>query len=711
MTAAVSGTVEASLVAANAEAAEANDEDWKDEVEAAKTKSTKSSSGPGFLSRQEKMGRLEALLSKAERYTQFLGRKLMSVSMAARGSASGDEAKDSDAENKSGNGKRKRKSPRRNAASSKRGKTNSGASSKKAEATPPKSSYQPKSLVGGTLRDYQVEGLKWLVGLWENGLHGILADEMGLGKTIQVISLMAHLWDQHAWGHHLIVVPLSTLTNWISEFQKWAPEIPVLMYHGTKDDRPMLIRKHLAGRSRDVVPVVITTYEIICRDRPELQRFPWKYVIVDEGHRLKNMNCRLVRELNILAGAKNASVTRLLLTGTPLQNNLKELWSLLNFLLPDIFDDLEFFMQVFDFDSSMDASSAQDGEVLAAEKSDQIVSKLHRILSPFMMRRLKAQVEKAMPKKKEIVLYVPMTPAQKQMYDMILKENGAQFRKVMEKATGRKTALNNIVMQLRKCSLHPFLHYEPTDASGNFTTDESLVEASGKMVILDALLRQLRQEKRKVLIFSQFTTLLDILEDYFRELRPDMKYCRIDGGTKLEDRRDQMLAFNDPDSEQFVFLLSTRAGGVGINLATADTVVIFDSDWNPHQDNQAQDRAHRIGQKNDVFVYRFITARSVELKILARANSKRKLERVVCANNASHAAKTKNLTTEDLLAMLEDDFTGHKASGDETGELDIKTLMRVLDRDAVMEGKVPQKGKGYEIVEHKASAIVGSINA
>ena len=219
--------------------------------------------------------------------------------------------------------------------------------------------------------------------------------------------------------------------------------------------------------------------------------------------------------------------------------------------------------------------------------------------------------------------------------------------------------------------------------------------------------KEAQEPKEKSADLSQFTTMLDILED-FRVLRPEMKYCRIDGAppSRIDD---QMLSFNDPESEQFAFF-SAPVRGVGINLATADTVVIFDSDWNPHMDNQAQDRAHRIGQKNDVFVYRFITARSVELKILARANSKRKLERVVCANNASHAAKNKKLTTEDLAAMLKDDFTGHKKTGDETGEIDIPTLMSIMDRDSVINNGVDVKGKGYEIVEHKASAIVGSIN-
>ena len=259
-----------------------------------------------------------------------LGRKLMAVAMDAgisKENVGSGIGKDSDEENNDGNKRKRRKSPRR-AASASAASSNKRAKGAKGKAQaasgekkgPERSKYQPKSMTGGILRDYQVEGLKWLVGLWENGLHGILADEMGLGKTIQVISLLAHLWDQHAWGAHLIVVPLSTLSNWVAEFQKWAPSIPVLMYHGSKDERPALIRKHLAGKPRECIPVVITTYEIVCRDRPELQRFSWKYVIVDEGHRLKNMNCRLIRELNMLAtprGERNMAVTRLLLRAPP----------------------------------------------------------------------------------------------------------------------------------------------------------------------------------------------------------------------------------------------------------------------------------------------------------------------------------------------------------------------------------------------------------
>merc|ERR1712232_966905 len=232
---------------------------------------------------------------------------------------------------------------------------------------------------------------------------------------------------------------------------------------------------------------------------------------------------------------------------------------------------------------------------------------------------------------------------------------------MLQDATGNKTQLNNIMMQLRKCCNHPYLHFEPTNSAGQFVTDESLVEASGKLKLLDQMLKYMNENDHKVLIFSQFTTMLDIIQDYLTVLRPKYKFCRIDGGTSLDERKQQMKEFNN-NPDYFCFLLSTRAGGVGINLMAADTVIIFDSDWNPHQDNQAQDRCHRIGQEKDVAVYRLITAKSVELKILERANSKRKLERVVCAKHATinHRNNT-TIDAKELRALLKDDFTGHLA--------------------------------------------------
>ena len=283
----------------------------------------------------------------------------------------------------------------------------------------------------------------------------------------------------------------------------------------------------------------------------------------------------------------------------------------------------------------------------------------------------------------------PMTSMQRDMYQSIVK---GELAEILKQCTGRRAALNNIVMQLRKCSLHPYLHYEATDSNGVGTTDESLVTASGKLTALDAMLKRLRANGNKVLIFSQFTTMLDIIQDYFTFLRPSWSVCRIDGTTKLGDRKRQMDDFNT-DPGCFCFLLSTRAGGVGVNLIAADTVILFDSDWNPHQDNQAQDRCHRIGQQKDVVVYRMISSKSVELKVLDRANSKRKLERVVCAKQStisSSASKGSAMTLEELKKLLENDFTGHLA---EIGELDAETLCNLLDRDKVFDEGFPQKRK------------------
>jgi len=457
------------------------------------------------------------------------------------------------------------------------------------------------------------------------------------------------------------------------------------------------------GGIRPGFPVVVTTYEIVCRDRSLLQNYKWKYIIVDEGHRLKNHNCRLVKELNLLCGGSvlRGGANKLLLTGTPLQNNLTELWSLLNFLMPEIFDSVDFFLSVFDFDGV--GSNEHEKAILKKQTEENVVGKLHKILAPFMMRRLKTDVEKTMPEKKEIVLYIPMTSSQEGMYQSIV--NG-ELAKVLEQCTGEKTSLNNLVMQLRKCSLHPYLHYEAKDASGISRTDHSIVEMSGKVKALDQMLKSLKSKGHKVLIFSQFTSMLDILQDYMEILRPGWKVCRIDGTTSLQDRKFQMDSFNT-DSDYFCFLLSTRAGGVGINLIAADTVIIFDSDWNPHQDNQAQDRCHRIGQTSNVVVYRMITSNSVELKILERANSKRKLERVVCAKQSSISNTTKqaSLTSEELRHLLQNDFTGHLA---EVGDLSSKTLDLLLDRGSLFT-EFPKKGEGYEIVEHKANAIVGAV--
>jgi ATP-dependent DNA helicase len=589
---------------------------------------------------------------------------------------------------------------------------------------------QPKNMTGGSenlkLRPYQESGAAWLEGLNFNGLHGILADEMGLGKTIQVIAVIAHLMLQGVKGPFLIVAPLSTLRNWESEFSRWCPNINKLVYHGSRDDREdmrkqfMKLTKTKSGRSHrvngrdaqieDDFPVIITSYDIAMIDSKHLANFTWKYLVVDEGHRLKNKDCRLMKELKRIP-----SQQRVLLTGTPLQNNLSELWSLLNFLMPDAFDDLQFFQAWFGWDSknrNMTETIKQDND------GEDIIRKLHTILNPFMMRRLKKDVAKYLPEKKEIIVYAGMTDDQRAMYRAI-EQDLSTFQsqmKMVKKAEGKTyKSLLNRVMQMRKCCNHPYLINDVEE------TTEHLVESSGKLKLLDRMLRHFFKHGHKVLIFSQFTSMLDIIEDFLILRGWHDRCCRIDGSVKLNERQDQIEAFNEEDSEKNIFLLSTRAGGVGINLASADTVIIYDSDWNPHMDNQAQDRAHRIGQKKDVFVYRMCMESSVETLVLERANAKRSLSRMTMSGNFSSSKNVSksSLGKEIIEKLLEDDVKMNETllKGTEGGISD-KELNMILDRDLVMgkkkmkvKGKkvnIPWDGKGYQIVEHKAESLVGS---
>lgn len=584
------------------------------------------------------------------------------------------------------------------------------------------SARQPALVTGGVLRDYQLAGVEWLVSLWENGLNGILADEMGLGKTLQTIGFIAHLKAMNVAGPYLIVTPLSTLANWVNEFKRFTPSINVLLYHGTKEERQHMINRKMQKKKETTAdfPVIVTSYEIVMNDRKFLQRYNWKYIVVDEGHRLKNMNCRLIKELKTYSSAN-----RLLLTGTPLQNNLAELWSLLNFLLPDIFDDLDMFQSWFDF-SDINVKSGRE-RIMREEEEDNIVSSLHTILRPFLLRRLKTDVEHSLPKKKEYLLYAPLTQPQKNLYDAIIKrdlrdflikrktkntdeneevaesdevndetteqgrlkkaisykeksdrqffkdiENESEKEEVVDKTVASREAkllqavkqvnglnLQNIVMQLRKVCNHPFLFDWPVDPStGLPVLNNDLAAQSGKVLLLDRLLTALFARGHRVLVFSQMTKMLDILEDWAVELK-GWPACRLDGNVSQEDRRRQIEEFSDPKCKTQLFLLSTRAGGLGINLTAADTVIIFDSDWNPQMDLQAQDRVHRIGQTKPVLIYRFVAAKTVEAKILEKATAKRRLEKLVISKGkfkspvaAANAKKNQENSVREMAEIL-----------------------------------------------------------
>ncbi|GMN46463.1 hypothetical protein TIFTF001_015638 [Ficus carica] len=523
------------------------------------------------------------------------------------------------------------------------------------------------SCIQGKMRDYQLAGLNWLIRLYENGINGILADEMGLGKTLQTISLLGYLHEfRGITGPHMVVAPKSTLGNWMNEIRRFCPILQAVKFLGNPDERKHIREELLVAGKFDVC---VTSFEMAIKEKSTLRRFSWRYIIIDEAHRIKNENSLLSKTMRIYS-----TNYRLLITGTPLQNNLHELWSLLNFLLPEIFSSSETFDEWFQISGEND--------------QQEVVQQLHKVLRPFLLRRLKSDVEKGLPPKKETILKVGMSQMQKQYYKALLQKDLEVVN-----AGGERKRLLNIAMQLRKCCNHPYL-FQGAEPGPPYTTGEHLIENAGKMVLLDKLLPKLKERDSRVLIFSQMTRLLDILEDYL--MFRGYQYCRIDGNTGGEDRDASIEVFNKPGSEKFVFLLSTRAGGLGINLATADVVILYDSDWNPQVDLQAQDRAHRIGQKKEVQVFRFCTEYTIEEKVIERAYKKLALDALVIQQG--RLAEQKTVNKDELLQMVrfgaemvfsskdstitDEDIDRIIAKGEEaTAELDAK--MKKFTEDAI----------------------------
>lgn len=395
---------------------------------------------------------------------------------------------------------------------------------------------------------------------------------------------------------------------------------------------------------RPAFNVLITTYEILVMDKSVLGKFNWEFLAIDEAHRLRNLNSKLFEAL-----AEFNCANRLLITGTPLQNNMQELWALLHFLMPSQFDDLDSFKKQF-------------GDL----SGDGVVSKLHTLLKPHLLRREKKAAEKDLPPKSYRVVRVLNSPMQKKYYKWILNKNFVELSKGVK---GKKPSLLNIVIELKKVCNHPFL-FENSGYQGSIVDMSprsmaaakknatqrvrDLVRHSGKMIFLDKMLDKLKATGHRVLIFSQMVRVLNILEDYLK--LKGLAYQRIDGGTPKQKRFQAMDHFNAEGSNDFVFLLSTRAGGLGINLATADTVIIYDSDWNPQNDLQAESRAHRIGQKAPVIVYRLVAKQSVEEDILERAKRKLVMSEAV-------------ISGMDTSSVLQIDTRSSKATQFSTGEL------------------------------------------
>jgi ATP-dependent helicase STH1/SNF2 len=526
---------------------------------------------------------------------------------------------------------------------------------------------QADCLVGGTLKEYQVKGLQWMISLYNNNLNGILADEMGLGKTIQTISLITYLIEKKQQpGPYLVIVPLSTLTNWNNEFDKWAPSITKIVYKGPPNQR----KQHQQQIRWGQFQVLLTTYEFIIKDRPILSKIKWLHMIVDEGHRMKNQNSKLSSTITQYYTTRY----RLILTGTPLQNNLVELWAMLNFVLPTIFKSSKSFDEWFN--TPFANTGGQDKMEMNEEEQLLVIRRLHKVLRPFLLRRLKKDVEKDLPDKTERVIKCNFSALQAKLYKQLVTDSSIQVSDGKGGKTGMR-GLSNMLMQLRKVCNHPFVFEAVEDAMNpSRISNDLLWRTAGKFELLDRILPKFKASGHRVLMFFQMTQIMNIMEDFLR-LR-GMHYMRLDGSTKADDRSDLLKDFNAPNSPYFCFLLSTRAGGLGLNLQTADTVIIFDSDWNPHQDLQAQDRAHRIGQKNEVRILRLITSNSVEEKILERANYKLDMDGKVI-----QAGKFDNRSTnEEREAMLRTLLDSAEAIENiEQDEMDDEDLNVIMHRN------------------------------
>ncbi|TYG38483.1 hypothetical protein ES288_D13G227000v1 [Gossypium darwinii] len=534
--------------------------------------------------------------------------------------------------------------------------------------------HSPEFLSGGSLHPYQLEGLNFLRFSWSKQTHVILADEMGLGKTIQSIAFLASLFEENI-APHLVVAPLSTLRNWEREFATWAPQMNVVMYVGTSQARAIIreyefyhpknhkkIKKKKSGQivseskqDRIKFDVLLTSYEMINLDTTSLKPIKWECKIVDEGHRLKNKDSKLFLSLK-----QYTTNHRTLLTGTPLQNNLDELFMLMHFLDAGKFGSLEEFQEQF-----KDISQEMQ------------ISRLHDMLAPHLLRRLKKDVMKQLPPKKELILRVDLSSKQKEYYKAILTRN----YQILTRRGGAQISLINVVMELRKLCCHPYMleGVEPDIEDAN-EAYKQLLESSGKLQLLDKMMVKLKEQGHRVLIYSQFQHMLDLLEDYCTYKK--WQYERIDGKVGGAERQIRIDRFNAKNSSRFCFLLSTRAGGLGINLATADTVIIYDRLSNYLLFVAGVARAHRLGQTNKVMIYRLITRRSIEERMMQMTKKKMVLEHLVVGR-----LKAQNINQEELDDIIrygsKELFADENDEAGKSGQIhyDDAAIDRLLDRE------------------------------
>ena len=558
-----------------------------------------------------------------------------------------------------------------------------------------------ESKSGLFIRPYQLAGLNFLVGSWYAQRSAILADEMGLGKTLQASVFLDYLWTaQKIRGPFLVVAPLSTIPHWEREIGEWTSLRAITFYESKA--RRRLMKQYEFYYPTTTIPkfqVLITTYEYVMKEAELFATFKWRCIVIDEAHRLKNHESKLFNTMK-----EFHTDFKLLLTGTPLQNNTEELWALLNYLDTNAFKDLTVFQERF-------------GEL---NESDQIIE-LQAILKPLMLRRLKGDVEKAIAPLEEVIIECPMTSYQKAYYKSIYDKNMDYLTRGAHQ--NNTTNLRNISMELRKVCNHPYLikgaeeqilierrddaHYHADDEVPLDFVEDVMIRSAGKMILLDKLLAKLKRDGHRVLIFSQMTRMLDILQDYM--VYRNYRYERLDGSIRGDQRQAAIDRFNEKDSEDFVFLLCTKAGGLGINLTSADTVIIYDSDWNPQNDIQATARCHRIGQQKNVKAYRFITSKSYERKMFDRASIKLGLDHAVL--ESSKHGETKAEEMEKLLRLgAYYAFEDTEDTTEKFGEEDIESVLSksmTIRHESVVGGEGSTFSKAqFELDEDEAKIDV-----
>ncbi|KAK0614191.1 PHD/FYVE-zinc-finger like domain-containing protein [Immersiella caudata] len=534
---------------------------------------------------------------------------------------------------------------------------------------------QPKGLKPTCrLMAYQLEGLNWMLHRLRHGENAILADEMGLGKTVQVVALLSSvIQDNPKIWPFLIVVPNATCANWRREIKKWAPDLRVVAYYGGRIPQQRAREFELfPNKSAQMkAHVVIMSYDSI-KDPETKSKFngvAWQGLVVDEAQALKN------DEANLYKALKQFRVPfKLLLTGTPLQNNKRELFNLLQFVDPKI-----------------DATELdQRFETITKEN----LPELHNMIRPYFLRRTKAGVLTFLPPMSQIIIPVSMSILQERLCKSIMSKNPDLIRSIFARGKLKKTdrgPLSNILMQLRKCLCHPFVYSQAVEDRSltSEMTRRNLIEASSKLVLLQIMLPKLKERGHRVLIFSQFLEELTILEDFLMAM--ELKYERLDGSQSSLDKQKRIDAFNAPDSKLFCMLLSTRAGGVGINLATADTVIIMDPDWNPHQDIQALSRAHRIGQKKKVLCFQLMTVGSAEEKIMQIGRKKMALDHLLIESMDEKEGENLN----DVESVLKHGAAALFGEGQkkEAIKYDDAAVEKLLDRSAEEETRTDGAGK------------------